>query len=86
MCSIFVHFVEIGSNEDDLEIQEVLRRMETTTTDPNELRKLKELKDEAEEIEGRYTAPQNRYYEGSRSRPTGFFSSAIRRKMRLLKK
>lgn len=75
-----------GSNEDDLEIQEILRQMETTTTDPKELRKLKELKDEAEEIEGRYTAPQNRYYEGSRSRPTGFFSSAIRRKMRLLKK
>lgn len=75
-----------GSNEDDLEIQEVLRRMETTTTDPNELIKLRKLKEEAEEIEGRYTAPQNRYYEGSRSRPTGFFSSAIRRKMRLLKK
>ena len=75
-----------GSNEDALEIQEILRQMETTTTDPKELRKLKELKDEAEEIEGRYTAPQNRYYEGSRSRPTGFFSSAIRRKMRLLKK
>jgi hypothetical protein len=75
-----------GSNQEDLEIQEILNQMERTTTDPKDLRKIKELKEDAEEIEGKYNMPQPRYYGGSRPRPSGFFASAIRRKMRLLKK
>jgi hypothetical protein len=72
--------------QEDLDLQKIINQMQQKTTDPQKLKKLKEFEDDAEEIEGRYNAPQPRYYGGSTPQPSGFFASAIRRKMRLLKK
>jgi len=69
-------------DEDLQETKRILNSLDTNTSDPKKKEKIEELKETVEEIEGAY-AP---YRQRSRTQSSGFFSSAIRRKMRLLKK
>jgi len=69
-------------DEDLQETKRILNSLDTNTSDPKKKEKIEELKGTVEEIEGAY-AP---YRQRSRTQSSGFFSSAIRRKMRLLKK